>query len=42
MTEPRYGRTRIFVSTFETDMNDMLFSDYPEIVDSLAVNEELF
>ncbi len=32
----------IMVSTFETDMNEMLFSDYPEIVDSLAVNEELF
>ncbi len=32
----------IMVSDFEVDMNDMLFSDYPGIVDSLAVNEELF
>ncbi len=32
----------ISVSTFDADMNDMIFSDYPGIVDSLAVNEELF
>ncbi len=32
----------VLVSDFEADMNDMLFSEYPEIVDSLAINEELF
>ena len=32
----------ISVSNFDANMNDMIFSDYPGIVDSLAVNEELF
>ena len=32
----------ISVSNFDANMNNMFFSDYPGIVDSLAVNEELF
>lgn len=32
----------VMVSDFEANVNGMLFSSYPEIVDSLAVNEEIF